>query len=88
MGMGILEAQAAMPDTMGLPEYRVTEVYTEIDGNDVRMAFGTKRFGHVEWLYTVVVDPWKLLEFCRHCETVAIEAINLSRLIGNHSRDH
>lgn len=86
--MGRLEISAMTPDTAGLPEYRVTEVYTEIDGNDVRMAFGTKRFGHVEWLYTVVVAPDRLLQLCRHCELVACEAFNLGQLIEGRSAGH
>ena len=86
--MGFVDIPAASPDTTGLPEYRVTEVYTELDGNDVRMAFGTKRFGNVEWLYTVVISPEKLIKLCRHCELVACEAFNLGQLIDHATKGH
>ena len=88
MVVGILESPASLPDTVGLPEYRVTEVFTEIDGRDVRVAFGTKRFGHVEWLYTTVVSPDKLFQICRHCEGVAAELMSLIRLMSGTERSH
>lgn len=86
--MAVLESPVTAPDAMGLPEYRVTEMYTEIDGNDIRMAFGTKRFGHVEWLYTVVVSPEKLLKFCHHCEMVALEVFNMKKMAIERDRGH
>jgi len=88
MGIGVVEAFDTAPDTHGLPEYRVTEMRTEIDGADVRMVFGTKRFGQIEWLYTVVVSPEKLMSFTQHCYSVAEEAYNLSRLMGGRRAGH
>lgn len=86
--MGMLESPAAMPDIAGLPEYRVTEMYTEIDGRDIRLAFGTRRFGHVEWLYSVVVSPEVLLKLCTKCEVIAAEAIYLASLMVERTIGH
>lgn len=86
--MGMLECPDLAPDTHGLPEYRVSEMRTEIDGSDVRMVFGTKRFGQIEWLYTVVVSPEKLMALCQNCQSIAEEAFNLSQLMGRRRADH
>jgi hypothetical protein len=88
MGMAMLEFPAEVPDTHGLPEYRVSEMRTEIDGADVRMVFGTKRFGQIEWLYTVVVSPEKLMAFTEHCNSIAEEAYNLMQLMGRRRPGH
>jgi hypothetical protein len=61
---------------------------TEIDGTDVRMVFGTKRFGQTEWLYSVVVSPVILMRLCQHCTIVAEEAFNLSQLMVDRRRGH
>lgn len=82
--MGMLEWPADLPDVVGLPEYRVTVYTTEIDGKDVRMAFGQKRFGHVEWLYTAVMPPQELLEVCAYLEKVAIEALRRPKATEEH----
>lgn len=58
-------------DTIGLPEYRVTEWMMEADGDDIRVACGARRFGHVEWLYTVVMTPEKLLSCLLECARYA-----------------
>lgn len=86
-GMGMLEIADA-PDTHGLPEYRVSEMRTEIDGNDIRMVFGTRRFGQIEWLYTVAVSPERLMEIAQHCYSVAEEAFNLQQLMGKRRAGH
>lgn len=69
--MNNLEEAPTAPDTFGLPEYRVTEWSIEIDGGDIRIACGTKRFGHVEWLYTVVMTPEKLTRCLLDCASMA-----------------
>lgn len=83
--MAVLEMPGEAVDTYGLPEYHVTEMRTEIDGRDVRMVFGAKRFGQIQWLYTVVVSPEKLMSLTRECQSVAEEASNINRLMGKHA---
>jgi hypothetical protein len=83
--MAVLELPADAPDTYGLPEYHVTEMRTEIDGRDVRLAFGHKRFGQVQWLYTVVISPERLMTLTRDCQSVAEEAFNISQIMGKHA---
>jgi len=85
--MGMQETAHA-PNIYGLPEYNVTEGYAEIEGRDVRMAFGTKKFGQVEWLYTAVMEPEKLLSILQYLESVAIEARNLAMMIGGERVGH
>jgi hypothetical protein len=80
--MAIVEFPAEALDTYGLPEYHVTEMRTEIDGRDIRMVFGAKRFGQIQWLYTVVVSPEKLMQLTRECQSVAEEAFNFEQLMG------
>lgn len=87
MGMAVMDLPADTPDTYGLPEYHVTEMRTEIDGRNIRMLFGHKRFGQIHWLYTVVVSPEKLLTLCYECEGVAEQAFNISQL-GDKGRAH
>jgi hypothetical protein len=79
--MGSLEMPAGMPDVYGLPEYHISEMSAEVTGHDIRLAFGDKRFGQTQWLYTVVVDPEKLLLFARQCEMLAQEMFNLLQLM-------
>jgi hypothetical protein len=80
--MSVLELPAEMPDVYGLPEYRVSEMAVEITGHDVRLAFGDRRFGQTQWLYTAVVDPATLLMIARRCEAIAQEAYNLAVIMG------
>jgi hypothetical protein len=90
--MAMLEFPAESPDTFGLPEFKVSEMRGEIEGNghDVRMVFGSRRFGQLNWLYTVVCSPDDLMMLSRQCEALAIEAVRMSvlaeqrRRIGGH----
>ena len=79
--MALVEMPADMPDVYGLPEYRVTEMAVEVVGNDIRMAFGTRRFGQTQWLYTSVVDPATLMVLARRCENIASEVYNLTQMM-------
>jgi hypothetical protein len=86
--MGMQEAPAGAPDTYGLPEYRVSEMRIETDGNDVRMVFGAKRFGQINWLYTVVVCPEKLMEFCGECQSISEQMFGLRHMLERRPRGH
>ena len=81
--MGILEVTDVVPDTFGLPEYKVSEMRGEIEagGHDVRLLFGTKRFQQLNWLYTVVCSPQDLMRLSRECEALAVEAFNMSQIV-------
>ena len=78
-GMGILEMPADAPDTYGLPE---------IDGRDIRMVFGQRRFGQVQWLYTVVVSPEAAMKLCRNIMLVAEEAYNITQMMDRRRSGH
>lgn len=79
--MGMQEEAPVAPDTFGLPEYRVTEWEIEIDGGDIRIACGHKRFGHIEWLYTVVMTPKKLTSCLEDCARMAGTGYNPMQLM-------
>jgi hypothetical protein len=87
--MGILEMPADAPDTYGLPEYcHLSEMCSEIDGRDIRMVFGQRRFGQVQWLYTVVVSPEAAMKLCRNIMLVAEEAYNLNQMMDRRRSGH
>ncbi|WP_027583966.1 hypothetical protein [Bradyrhizobium sp. Ai1a-2] len=43
------------PDTFGLPEYFTTDVAAEIDGSNVRIACGDRRWGELHWLFVKII---------------------------------
>jgi len=90
MGMPNFPEVAIAPDTFGLPEYKVSEMSGEIEGNghDVRLVFGAKRFGQLNWLYTVVCSPADLIELSQQCEALAVEAIRMSAVTERRRTGH
>jgi hypothetical protein len=89
MGMEIQDMPQEAPDTYGLPEYcHLTEMRSEIDGRDIRMVFGHRRFGQIQWLYTVVVSPEATMKLCRECMAVAEEAFNLTQMMDRRRSGH
>ena len=83
MGMQDFPEVTMAPDTFGLPEYKVSEMSGEIAGcgHDVRLVFGAKRFGQLNWLYTVVCSPEDLIKLAHRCEELAIEAHSIASLM-------
>ena len=69
-------AIAEMPDTFGLIEYYVTDIHTEVIGNDIRIVCGVRRCGTVHWLYSVIMPAEHLLTCSRRCSEAALEAFN------------
>jgi hypothetical protein len=90
IGMAVLEFAGEAPDTFGLPEYKVSEMRAEIEanGHDVRCVFGSKRFGQINWLYTVICSPDDLMRLSRQCEALAIEAMQISRAMDRRWSGH
>ena len=88
--MGMLEFPAEVLDTFGLPEFKVSEMRAEIEanGHDVRMVFGSKRFGQLNWLYTVVCSPEDLMRLSRQCEALAIEATQIAKTMERRWAGH
>jgi hypothetical protein len=73
-------AQVA-PDLYGLMEYKITEVMTEIDGPDVRVLCGCRKFGVVHWLYSVVINAEDYLRINQQIITAAEQALSIQRLM-------
>lgn len=80
--MGMHNEAPTAPDTYGLPEYKITDVVTEIDGPDVRIVCGVRKFGEVHWLYSCVIRADTLLAMNRQTRTAAEEAFNLHQLMS------
>lgn len=65
-----------MPDTFGLQEFYVTDVYAEAAGTNVRLIYGAKRGGVMHWLYSVVIPAERLIETSRKCREAAERAFS------------
>jgi hypothetical protein len=85
--MQITETPAEGPDTYGLPEYFISDVATEIDGPNIRVICGSRRGGHVHWLYSCVMRADLLVIAARQVEKAACEAFTLQQLMG-HAKGH
>lgn len=79
--MGMRSEAPKAPDTYGLPEYKITEIMTEIDGPDVRVLCGVRKFGEVHWLYSCVIRADTLLTMNQQTRTAAEQAFNLHQLM-------
>ena len=64
-------SESVVPDTYGLPEYFVTNVETEIIGNNVRIFCGVKRGSEIHWLYSVVMAGESLVIGAKKCADAA-----------------
>lgn len=79
--MGINHEAPSAPDTFGLVEYFISDVATEIDGPNVRVVCGIRKFGTVHWLYTVVVNATDYLRINEQVKAAAEEAYNLTQMM-------
>jgi hypothetical protein len=79
--MDLFKEAPTAPDTYGLMEYKVSEVLTEIDGPDVRVLCGVRKFGQVHWLYSVVVNAEDYLRISNQVRTAAEQAVSIQRLL-------
>jgi hypothetical protein len=78
--MGIQTETPTAPDTYGLPEYTISDIMTEIDGPNVRIVCGIRKFGTVHWLYSCLVRADVLLNLQQQTRTAAIEAFHLTQM--------
>ncbi len=81
--MGMKEAPNA-PDTFGLPEFFVTDVFTEITGSNIRIICGVRRGGIVHWLYSAVMPADMALGASVQCRDAAEEAFSLQFMMERH----
>jgi hypothetical protein len=61
-------------ETFGLQEFFITDVETEIIGNNVRVICGVRRGGEVHWLYSCVFPADLMLIANRKCFEAAKQA--------------
>jgi len=79
--MNVHNTAHSAPDLYGLMEYKITEVLTEIDGPDVRVLCGCRKFGVVHWLYSVVVNAEDYLRINEQVKTAAEQAVSIQQLM-------
>ena len=79
MGMGIETRET--PDTTGLPEFFITDIFTEICGPNVRVVCGVRRNGTIHWLYSAVMPADRIIVGAQECANAGSEAYSLMRLI-------
>jgi hypothetical protein len=77
--MGKLGMPAEMPNTEGLPEFFITDIQTEIDGQNIRVVCGARRGGRVHWLYSAVMPAERVFIAARQCSDAAVEAFSLQQ---------
>lgn len=80
--MNLFKEAPNAPDLYGLVEYKISEVLTEIDGPDVRVLCGIRKFGTVHWLYSVVVNAEDYLRINQQVRTAAEQAVNLQEMMN------
>jgi hypothetical protein len=78
--MGLIESLVGFPDTMGLPEFFATHTAVEIDGTNVRIAFGVRRGGEVHWLHCIVMPANRLLLASHDWTTAAADAFSFAQM--------
>lgn len=79
--MKLFQEAPSAPDLYGLPEYKVSEILTEIDGPDVRVVCGVRKFGQIHWLYSVVINAEAYLRMNIQVRRAAEEAYNIQQLM-------
>lgn len=61
MGSAVHQPAIAMPDTYGLPIYKITKVIKQRVGDDIHMLCGAEVFGQTQWLYIVTMSAADLI---------------------------
>lgn len=82
--MGMQSEAPSAPDTFGLPEFFVTDIFTEITGSNVRIVCGVRRSGTVHWLYSAVMPADMLLAASTQCREAALQTFNVRNLLESH----
>jgi hypothetical protein len=60
-----------MPDTFGLPVYKITKTIEERVGNEVRILCGYEMFGQTVWSHIVIMEAADLAESAGKCHSIA-----------------
>lgn len=84
MQMGMQEEAPLAPDTYGLEEYFVTDIFTEVMGGNVRLICGARHGKHIQWRYTVILPAEHLARIGMECQQAAEQAFFIQQLIGQH----
>jgi hypothetical protein len=82
MGMRMQAATEPIPDTYGLPIYKVTKTIEERVGNEVRILCGYEMFGQTIWTHIVIMTPDDLAASADRCHQIAtVPVLPASRMI-------
>lgn len=75
MGMGMGIREPALPDTCGLPQYKVTKIIRQTVGDEIHFLIGNESFGQVHWHCIISMKAEAALLESRECEALALEAV-------------
>ena len=83
--MGIHEkTEHTIPDTSNIPEFFISEIFTEIDGPNIRIVCGVKRGGIVHWLYSCVMRADLAIANNLLVGSAAVESVTINRRLKGH----
>lgn len=60
-----------MPDTFGLPVYKITKTIEERVGDEVRILCGYEMFGQTVWAYIAILSARDLADCAGRCHEIA-----------------
>lgn len=79
--MGCKDTERIGPDVSGLPEFYVTDVIAEVAGPNIRMIFGAKRRGEINWIFSMVMPADMVIVGAKACNDAAIQAFNSFQML-------
>ena len=73
MAVEVRDAPAiVMPDTYGLPVYRVTKIIKQRVGDELHMLCGAEMFGQTQWSHICTMKLTDVLVEAQECEQIAM----------------
>jgi hypothetical protein len=71
MGMMFSPATEPIPDTFGLPVYKITKTIEERVGDEVRILCGYEMFGQTVWTHIVLMEAMDLAVSSNKCHQIS-----------------
>jgi hypothetical protein len=72
MGMMFATATEPIPDTFGLPVYKITKTIEERVGDEVRILCGHEMFGQTVWTHIVIMEATDLAASSSRCQQISM----------------
>lgn len=74
MGMGMPEPAVVMPDTYGLPVYKINKIIKQRVGDEMHFLCGEVVFGQTIWHYIATMKVNDVIEEAQECVAIACGA--------------